>query len=416
MSGHDQQKPSPPPHPDPLPPGGERESRTIAVVTGARSDFGIYLPVLRAIRETPELDLRLMVCGMHLAPGFGDTVEDIRAAGFEPSDRIDTLLAADTPAGIAGSMGLGVLGFGQAFAARRPDLLLVLGDRYEMFAAAAAAVPFAIPLAHIHGGETTEGAFDEALRHALTKMSHLHFVATEPYRRRVVQLGEEPWRVHLVGAPGLDNLGQVPLLDDAALMARVGMALDPAPLLVTFHPVTLETEDTGDHATELMAALEALGRPVVFTYPNADTGGRRLIEAIDAYVARHADARAVRSLGTQAYFSLMRRAAAMVGNSSSGVIEAASFGLPVVDIGNRQKGRVRGENVIHAEPERMAIQAAIETATGASFREAVAGMVNPYGDGRAAGRIIEVLRDVALDRGLVEKRFYDLAGGRDDGE
>jgi len=382
--------------------------REVAVVTGTRADFGIYLPVLRAILAEPGLKLRLLVCGMHLAPEFGHTIDAILAEGIPVAERIDTLLATDTPASIAKSMGLGLSGFAQSFAVRRPDLLLLLGDRYEMFAAGAAALPFALPIAHLHGGELTEGLIDEAIRHALTKMSHIHFVSTETYRRRVIQMGEAPERVHLVGAPSLDNLRTVPMLSDSELSQRIGLPLDPAPLVVTFHPVTLEYQDTASHAEELMAALDRAGLPVVFTYPNADTQGHVLIEAIDAYVAAHANARAVRSLGTQAYFSLMGRASAMVGNSSSGILEAASFGLPVVNIGTRQQGRVKGANVIDCGPGRDAVSAALGRALDPSFRTAIAGMTNPYGDGTAAPRIVSCLRDIPLDRALIEKRFHDL--------
>lgn len=383
-------------------------TRTISVVTGSRADFGIYRPVLKAIQNHPALQLRLLVCGMHLAPEFGSTVEAILAEGIPVAERIDTLLACDSPEAVAKSMGLGLIGFAQSFAQNRPDLLLVLGDRYEMFAAATASMPFAIPLAHLHGGEATEGLIDEPIRHGLTKMSHLHFVTTEEYRRRVIQLGEQPDRVFLTGAPSLDNLHAIQFVEPDALEHHVGMSLQPAPLLATYHPVTLEYEDTEQHMAEFLGALHDIGRPVLFTYPNADTQGRQIIEAINRYLADHPDSRATRSLGTTRYFSLMRHAAAMVGNSSSGLVEAASFALPVVNIGNRQRGRVRGANVIDVADGRQAIADAIRRAIDPEFKASLAGMKNPYGDGTAAERIVDILSTAPLGRELIEKRFFDL--------
>lgn len=382
--------------------------RTISVVTGARSDYGIYRPVLRAIQDDPDLALRLIACGAHLSHDFGHSVDDIEADGIAVSERIETLLGYDTPEAIARSTGRGVTAFAESFAHTRPELLLVLGDRYEMFAAAAAALPFAVPLGHIHGGEATEGLIDEAIRHSITKMSHLHFVATEAYRTRVIQLGEAPDRVTVSGAPGLDNLHGLEYQPREVLADIVGLDLSTAPLLVTHHPVTLEYEDTEIHIDTLLQVLAGISRPKIFTYPNADTQGQIVIAAIDRFVAAGEDAVAVPNLGTRTYFSLMREAAAMVGNSSSGIIEAASFGLPVVDIGNRQRGRVRGANVIHAEPSGDAIRTALDAALSPEFRDSLSGMANPYGDGRAAGRIVRVLRDTPLDRALIEKRFHDL--------
>lgn len=382
--------------------------RTIGVVTVARSDYGIYLPVLRAIEAEPDLRLHLLVGGMHLSPEFGLSVQAIEADGFPIAERVEMLLSSDTPEGIAKSIGMGVLGFAQALGRSRPDLLLVLGDRFEMLAAVSAALPFDLPIAHIHGGETTEGAIDESIRHALTKMSHLHFVATEPYRDRVIQMGEEPWRVHVSGAPGLDNLRALDLLSPGELEAVIGMALAVPPLLVTYHPVTREHGDAQTQIAELLAALQTTTRPIIFTYPNADAEGRIIIEAIDRFVQTHPRAKAVVNLGTRAYLSLMRQAAAMVGNSSSGIIEAASFALPVVNIGSRQRGRLRAGNVLDCGYERQQIAAAIEKAVSAPFRESLADLTNPYGDGQAAERIVSVLRSVELDRRLTTKRFHDL--------
>lgn len=381
---------------------------TIGVVTTSRADYGIYRPILQAIAAEPQLRLQLFVTGMHLAPEHGLTVAAIEADGFPIAERIEGLLADDSPAGIAASMGLTTQGFSRAFARSRPDLLLVLGDRFEMHAAALAALPFSIPMAHIHGGELTVGAIDDALRHCLTKLSHLHFVATEAYAARVRQLGEEPWRVVVSGAPGLDALAAFVPLADSELERRIGLPLTPAPLLVTFHPVTLAPGQVEEHIGELLAALDQSGLPVVFTAPNADAGGRRIASLLADYVAARPRARLVTSLGTEGYFSLMARAAAMVGNSSSGLIEAPSFALPVVNIGDRQQGRVRAANVLDVGYGRQEIAVAIARATDPDFRQALVGQPNPYGDGQAAARILAVLKHLPGDGQLLKKRFCDL--------
>jgi len=313
------------------------------------------------------------------------------------------------PEAIAKSTGLGMIGFAQSFARTRPNLLVVLGDRFEMFAAAAAAMPFVVPIVHLYGGESTEWLIDEPIRHSITKMSHLHFTATEAYARRVRQMGEEPWRVTVSGALSLDNLSQIDMLTPDQLEERYGFDLSEPPLLVTFHPVTLEYAQTDQHIGALLGALDDSGRPVIFTYPNADTAGRRIIEGINRYVDEHQNAWAVDNLGTQGYFSLMTHAATMVGNSSSGIIEAASFKLPVVNIGNRQRGRMHDRNVIDVATTREAIREGIEQAMSNDFRTGLADLINPYGDGTAAEKIVSRLKSVELDQELLLKRFY--AGG-----
>jgi len=383
--------------------------RTLGVVTVARSDFGIYRPVLRALHDDPELTLELYVSGMHLSAEFGLTVREVEQSGFPIAERVEMLLGSDTPEAIGKSLGLGTIGFAQMFARRRPDILLVLGDRFEMFAAALAALPFKIPLAHIHGGEVTEGAMDDALRHGLTKLSHLHFAATEEYARRIVQLGEEPWRVTVSGAPSLDNLATVGRWSRAELAQKLGMDLISAPLLVTFHPVTLEYERTDYYAAELLAALAQVEAPIIFTLPNADTSGRILIRQIEEFVRQHSQARLLPSLGTMGYFTLMENAAAMVGNSSSGVIEAASFRLPVVNIGTRQRGRVRAANVIDVDSDRDSILKGIRQAESSAFRANLVDLVNPYSRGGAAAIIRSRLKEVVLDQRLIAKHFHDLA-------
>ncbi len=383
--------------------------RTIAAVTVGRSDYGIYLPILKRIQEDPELRLHLIVSGAHLSPEFGLTANAIAADGLPVGSRVEMLLSSDSPAGIATSIGLGVMGFSSAYSEHRPDIVLVLGDRFEMFAAAVAALPFAIPVAHIHGGELTEGAIDDALRHAMTKLSHLHFVSTQEYGRRVRQMGEEAWRVTVSGAPALDNLRSVPRLSADQLEMRLGFPMDPPPLIVTFHPVTLQQDQLEAQIGALLLAIGDAGRPVIFTQPNADTGGRRISERIDAFVGEHAFAKRVDNLGVEGYFSLMRVAVAMIGNSSSGIIEAPSFELPVVNVGTRQAGRARAANVIDVPPERRAILEGIRRAVSSEFRQGLRGMVNPFGDGHAAESIVDRLKSVPLDPALTTKRFHDVA-------
>ena len=377
-------------------------------MTVGRSDYGIYLPILRAVAAAPDLDLHLIVSGTHLSPEFGTTVREIEADGFTVGARVEMLVSSDSPAGIAKSIGLGVIGFAQAYVQCRPDIVVVLGDRFEMHAAVLAALPFCLPVAHIHGGELTQGAMDDALRHSMTKLSHLHFVSTDEYARRVAQLGEEPWRILVTGAPALDNLRTVSLMSPTELHARFGVTMVPPPVLVTFHPVTLEHDQVEWQVGQLLLALDEAGLPVLFTQPNADPGGRCISELIDHYVQAHPSSARVDNLGTRGYFSVMALAAAMVGNSSSGLIEAPSFGLPVVNIGNRQLGRARGGNVIDVGYTQAEVLDGIRRATQPAFRDALRDRPNPYGDGRASGMIVERLRTVALDSTLRIKRFQDL--------
>lgn len=382
--------------------------RTIGVVTTSRADYGIYRPLLQRLRADADVRLQLFVSGMHLSPEFGLTLRHIEADGYPIAERVEMLLSSDSPAGIAKSMGVGVIGFAQAYARTRPDILVVLGDRFEMHAAVAAAAPFKIPIAHLHGGELTLGALDDALRHSITKFSHLHFVATETYARRVRQMGEEDWRVVVSGALSLDSLHTLRFLDRAELEATFNLRLAEAPLLVTFHPTTLEYEQTSSHMRELLAALEMSGWPVVFTLPNADTHGRVLMTMIDEALRSHPTFQQVKSFGTEGYFSMMKMARAMVGNSSSGIIEAASLELPVVNIGNRQRGRVRGANVIDVGYDRAAILSGIQHAVTTEFRAGLRGMANPYAPrGAAAAIIAETLKSVRLGEALVVKQFCD---------
>jgi UDP-hydrolysing UDP-N-acetyl-D-glucosamine 2-epimerase len=380
--------------------------RAIGVVTVARSDWGHLVPVLEAMRAAPDLEPRLLVGGANLSARFGCTAAAIEAAGWPIAARIEMLGAGDTPADMATAAARGVAGLAEVFARERLDVLVVLGDRIEMLAAAVAALPFALPVAHIHGGEVTEGAIDEQVRHAITKLAHLHFAAAEPYARRILQMGEEPWRVHCVGAPGLDRLARLATLSRADLAARVGLPLRRPTLLVTFHPVTLEHADTVRHVDELAWALAAVAGDVVISYPGADTAHRAIVDRWTALAAARPGTALAPSLGEDVYCSLLREADAMVGNSSSGIIEAGSFALPVVNLGTRQQGRLRGANVIDVGHGRAEIAAGLTRALDPAFRRGLAGMKNLYGDGAAAPRIARVLREVDLAR-LPRKRFVD---------
>jgi UDP-hydrolysing UDP-N-acetyl-D-glucosamine 2-epimerase len=379
-------------------------TRAIAVVTVARSDYGHLLPVLAALRAAPDVRLLLFVGGAHLVPEHGLTVREIEADGWPIAATVDMLEPDDSPEAVAAATGRGMRGFAHAYAKQRPDVVVVLGDRFEMLAAAAAALPFALPIAHIHGGEVTEGAMDNQIRHAISKLAHLHFVSAPLHAERLARMDEETWRIHMVGAPGLDRLRAQPPLSRDELARRLGLPATPPWILVTFHPVTLEYGETAWHVPELVAALEATPGVLVVTYPNADTAGRTIIGALEAFARRSERVRLQPSLGEVPYLSLLEHADLMVGNSSSGLIEAPTFGLPVVNIGNRQRGRLRGANVIDVGHDRSEIQRGIAAALTTGLRDRLRGAPNPYGDGGAAVRIADVLRRVPLDARLVQKR------------
>jgi UDP-hydrolysing UDP-N-acetyl-D-glucosamine 2-epimerase len=381
--------------------------KTIALVTVARSDFGIYRSVISAIQKDPDLTLEVIASGMHMSSQFGGTISEVEAEVGRPVRKVEMLVDSDSPEAVSKSIGLGVIGFAQVFSTFKPDVLLVLGDRYEMFAAVVAAMSFMIPVAHIHGGESTEGLIDEYIRHAITKMSHLHFVSTEAYRTRVIQMGEQPSMVFNVGAPGLDMVNEYSLMSLQELASQLSIPLNRAPLLVTFHPVTLDFEQTETQIQQLLEALSEFDYPTIFTYPNADTSGRKIIEAIETYCQSSPNAHAVQNLGTRRYYSLMARACSMVGNSSSGIIEAASFELPVVNIGTRQRGRIFGENVVDVACTTPEIVKGIRTVLGDAFRAKISGMANPYGVGVAAAAIMKVLKSTEMGPSTLMKRFHD---------
>lgn len=383
-------------------------TRKICVVTGTRAEFGLLRWVMQEVRDTPGLELQVIATGMHLSPEFGLTYREIEQGGFSIDAKVEMLLSADTATGVTKSMGLGLIGFADAYAGLKPDLIVVLGDRFEIFAAAAASLIADIPLAHLHGGETTEGAFDEAIRHSITKMSHLHFVAAEDYRRRVIQLGEQPDRVFLVGGLGIDAIKRIALMDREALEASIDFKLGRKNLLVTFHPVTLESQSSAQQMGELLAALGQLeDTHLIFTMPNADTGSRELAGMVDAFVATRPNSRAYSSLGQLRYLSCMKLVDGVVGNSSSGLAEAPSMAVGTINIGDRQRGRLQATSVIDCVSEQKAILDAMGKLYSADFRQALPTTVNPYGNGGASEKIVRVLKDYPLE-GILKKSFYDL--------
>lgn len=382
-------------------------ARKIAVVTGSRAEYGLLYWVLRDLREAPDLELQLIVTGMHLAPEFGMTVREIERDGFEIAQRVESLVSSDSPGGTAKSMALGLIGMSDALERLSPDVVLLLGDRFEILVAAQACLVHGIAVAHIAGGDTTEGAFDEAIRHAITKMSHLHLVTNEVSARRVRQLGEDPQRVLVVGNPGLDHLRRLQLMDRQALADALGAPLGRRNLLITFHPVTLEPGESERQFAELLAALETCEDDTAlwFTRPNADTGGRALAAALDIWAAKRArNVQVHTSLGQLRYLSLMSHADAVIGNSSSGLYEAPSFRVPTVNIGDRQLGRLAPASVINCGAQRQEIASAIARALTLDC----SAVVNPFGDGHAAPRIIEALRSLPPRLELIKKHFHLL--------
>jgi UDP-hydrolysing UDP-N-acetyl-D-glucosamine 2-epimerase len=376
--------------------------RRIGVISTSRADYShLYWP-LRELAAHPGIDLGLFVLGPHLSPTFGATIGEIERDGFPIKARIECLLNSDTDTGMAKTIGIAMLGLADALTAWRPDILLLIADRYEMLAPACTALALRIPIAHIEGGEISQGAIDDAVRNALTKLAHLHFTSTETARRRVIAIGEEPWRVHRVGAPSLDHLRRSPLLDRPALQSRLGIALTHPCVLAAWHPVTI-LQNTNAEADALFAALTRFEGQLIFVYPNTDAGWHALTENTRALAATRPDTHIFINLDAVTYWSLLAQVDAMIGNSSSGIMEAASFALPLVNVGMRQQGRERGRNIIDVPAETGAIQSALERALGVEFRAALSGMTNPYGSGDAAPTIARVLAETPLDNILIKQ-------------
>jgi len=378
------------------------KKRKIAVVTTSRADAGHLHWILKDLAAHPHVDLRLISMGAHLSPEFGHTGRELREKGLRPDATIECLLSSDTDVGMAKTIGVATMGLADVLGEMRPDILLLTADRYEMLAPAAVGLALRIPMAHIEGGEISEGAIDDAVRNALTKMSHLHFACTRRARERIIEMGEEPWRVHFTGSPSLDQLSRKRLLTKEQLERELKISLSSKTVVVVYHPVTL-LRDTTRESAALFSALEKIAAPLVFVYPNADAGSRRLIERTRKFVAQRRNARLFVNLDHRVYLSLLKHSAAIVGNSSSGIIEAASLGLPVVNVGVRQKGRDHAANVLDAPASASSIRKAMAQCTP-GFRAAVQGIENPYGDGRGSEKIVKLLTTVSLGETLLFKK------------
>lgn len=380
--------------------------RKICVVTGSRAEYGLLYWLMKEIQADDSFCLQVVVTGMHLSPEFGLTYKTIENDGFPIDEKVEMLLSSDTATGITKSIGLGIIGFADAWERLKPDLIVVLGDRFEMLAVAQSALIALIPVAHIAGGDVTEGAFDEAIRHSITKMSHLHFVTNAESADRVRQLGENPAHVYTVGSPGLDHLPRMRFLNRQELEQDLGFKFLARNLLITFHPSTLDSVDANAQFDQLLAALEQLDDTGLwFTYPNADPQGRRLISRLEEFVATHKQAKAFSSLGQLRYLSLMAQVDAVAGNSSSGLYEAPSFKIPTVNIGDRQRGRLQALSVLNCEPYTEDILATILK----SMQMDCSSTVNPYGDGNSSARILSVLKNIDDYRPLVKKSFFEVA-------
>ena len=381
--------------------------RKVCVVTGTRAEYGLLRWVMEGIRNSPKLELQVIATGMHLSPEFGLTYREIEKDGFQIGRKVEMLLSADTPVSIAKSMGLGMIGISDSLNELKPDLLLVLGDRYEIFAAVSAAMVARIPVAHLHGGETTEGAFDEAIRHSITKMAHLHFVAAEEYRQRVIQLGEHPDRVFQVGGLGVDNINKMILFNKEELEQSLDFKLGKKNLLITFHPVTLEHGTSACQMGELLSALEKLeDTHLIFTMPNSDTDGRVIFQMIEKFVTKHPNANAFTSLGQLRYLSCVKYVDGVVGNSSSGLTEIPSFKKGTINIGDRQKGRLKAGSVIDCLPNKNSIGKAITELYSQEFQVKLSSVNNPYGTGGGSEMIVAKIENYYLN-GVIKKKFYN---------
>jgi UDP-hydrolysing UDP-N-acetyl-D-glucosamine 2-epimerase len=382
----------------------------VAVFTGTRAEYGLLYWLLKDLQADSELELKLLVSGAHLSPEFGQTYIQIEQDGFYIDEKVEILLSSDSPVGTAKSMGLGVLGFADALSRLSPDVLVILGDRFEALAAAQTAMILRIPVLHLHGGEITEGAYDDSIRHAITKLSYLHGTSTEEYRQRVIQLGESPKRVKNVGAIGLDHLNRGDFMTVEELSESLHFKLDSPFFVVTYHPVTLANESPEASFQALLDSLDAfLDYQIILTYPNADDGGRRIIPMLEGYAAKNPKrVLAIPSLGQARYLSAIKHASLVIGNSSSGIIEVPSFDVPTVNIGMRQKGRLAAKSVLHCEPNKMDIQQTMQAAIKRHYQNSDEIISNPYGQGDASGQIVEMIKSMKFDR---IKSFYDLKFG-----
>lgn len=380
--------------------------RKICVITGSRAEYGLLSGLMKAIKEDESLELQVIATNMHLSPEFGLTYKEIERDGFFINKKVEMLLSSDTANATTKSVGLATIGFADAYEDLKPDMIVVLGDRYEILAAVSAALFYKIPVAHLHGGEITEGAYDDCIRHAITKMSHLHFTSTEEYRQRVIQLGEDPKRVFNVGAPGIENIKKVPLMDKKELELTLdGFTFNDKTILITYHPVTLENSTAEEQIQNLLSALDEYPDiKIIFTLPNSDTDGRVIIRLINEYVSKHQEkATAYPSLGLRRYLSALQFVKAVVGNSSSGIIEVPSFGIPTLNIGDRQKGRIAADSVINCGTSKKDILKGLDKVLNSGHTE----IHNPYEGKNTTSDILHVLKTYPLE-GLIQKTFYNL--------
>jgi GDP/UDP-N,N'-diacetylbacillosamine 2-epimerase (hydrolysing) len=381
----------------------------ICIITGTRAEYGLLYWTINEVKNHPDAQLSLLVTGMHLSPEFGNTYKLIEGDGFKIDGKVEMLLSSDTSVGISKSLGLGVIGFSELFDQINPDWILVLGDRFEILAAVISAMIARIPIAHCHGGESTEGLIDEAIRHSITKMAHLHFTATDDFRKRVIQLGEQPDRVFNVGALGIENINRMELLDRNSFERAINFELTDLNFLVTFHPVTLEHQSSEMQFNQLLLALSNYNdAKIIFTRPNADHNGRIINSLIDNYVERNPErSKAFVSLGQLRYLSAIKHCQIIIGNSSSGLIEAPSFKKPTINIGDRQKGRLFADSVISCEAESKSITMAIELALSSGFQEKLTTIQNPYGEGNSSQKIVDVILNTSTEE-ILKKKFYNL--------
>lgn len=383
--------------------------RKICVITGSRAEYGLLSGLMKAIHEDADLRLQIIATNMHLSSEFGLTYREIEKDGFTIDKRVEMLLSSDTPNATAKSVGLGTIGFADAYEDLKPDMIVVLGDRYEILAAVSTALFYKIPVAHLHGGEITEGAYDDCIRHAITKMSHLHLTSTEEYRNRVIQLGEQPERVFNVGAIGIENIKKVPLMSKRELEESLGFEMGNKCLLVTYHPVTLENSTAEEQSQNLLNSLDQYkDYRIIFTMPNSDTNGRIIMQEIENYVEKNKErAVAFKSLGLKRYLSALQYVSAVVGNSSSGIIEVPSFGIPTLNIGDRQKGRIAAESVVHCGTTFDEINQGLQVTLSELQMQVSQTCINPYGKEDTTNTIVRIIKDYPMD-GLIQKSFYNL--------
>jgi len=383
--------------------------RKICVITGSRAEYGLLYWLMKEIESAPDLELKIIATGMHLSPEFGLTYKEIEKE-FTITKKVEMLLSSDTAIGISKSMGLAQISFAEVFEELKPDIVVVLGDRYEIFSAVTAAMISRLPIAHLHGGETTEGAFDESIRHSITKMSHLHFTAAEEYRNRIIQLGEHPERVYTVGGMGIENIKRLKLLAKDAFEESIDFKLGKKNVLVTFHPTTLEDDTAASQFNELLTALDTLeDTHIIFTKANSDTDGRIINHMIDEYVVKNKNkSAAFTSLGQIRYISALQYMDAVVGNSSSGLLEAPSFQIGTINIGDRQKGRIKAASIIDCDSTKESILHAFDTLSSIEFQEQLKSVINPYGNEQASQKIIKILQNQDL-KDILKKSFFDIS-------